>query len=451
MDLLSSISLLKNKIDNFQYGKDSKGNSYSGLKALRIGLKDTYKADEAYISREIKKLYERLTEAENNKIVDEHFTFLKDIDLFYTILKMLDISFEELMDGKQKEKTAPTELSRVNDHISSMEEKLNQLVDIVQLDFTKTNRSSATKKLYEYTSLMIQCCSFNSNNLEYLQLEEQVGPDTDKITIEHSQISFQIITQINSLSGIFIDFKTLEQLSSQKIPIEFLEMQYYRCFEQNRLSDISKALLILNDNSDKYYEKLAKKLERILNNNSTTNDNYIRYSSIVYQFDFINRITIGFTRSLFNNFKYKTVKNLNETKINNIYTLNYGIITSWNDYFKIIKSNSLKLSYKITQSNVEQFYEKLLEKTSSLLKQLSKYLFKTELYKYTHSSIKEIQIIFNTYVHIISTIIFQNNWEVKFDNLKMIENVIEQLEQHTIIISKDLSEAIYDKGFVDDE
>ena len=49
----------------------------------------------------------------------------------------------KIKESEQKEKTAPTELSRVNDHISSMEEKLNQLVDIVQLDIIDIGRCIA--------------------------------------------------------------------------------------------------------------------------------------------------------------------------------------------------------------------------------------------------------------------------------------------------------------------
>ena len=103
MNIKKSLSFLKEKIDSFECSYVSGGKNVIGLEALRFWLRNTYRSNpiktETYVSRQLTALYEKLEQNEDGQVFNsDHFSFMKDADVFFTLLKGLKITFEELMD-----------------------------------------------------------------------------------------------------------------------------------------------------------------------------------------------------------------------------------------------------------------------------------------------------------------------------------------------------------------
>ncbi len=157
MDIKKSASFLKRKIDSFSCNLIIHGEEIIGLEALRYWLKNNYRTSpiksEIYVSRALTKLYKILEQNEAGFIQNsDHFTFMKDVDIFYTILKGLGITFEELMEpGKHKFKSE-TEYDKLHNDNQEIKSLLHELTNVCSLGFTKTDRSSFEEKQKEFQS-----------------------------------------------------------------------------------------------------------------------------------------------------------------------------------------------------------------------------------------------------------------------------------------------------------
>ena len=91
MNINKTFTFLKSQIDNFEYGQKADKTKITGKKALKRYLKETFKTnpnkDASYISNEVGDLYKAL---EYRTISDsDHFHFMNDSDIFYSILKKI--------------------------------------------------------------------------------------------------------------------------------------------------------------------------------------------------------------------------------------------------------------------------------------------------------------------------------------------------------------------------
>lgn len=452
MDIKKSASFLKRKIDSFDCHLIIGGKKIIGLEALRIWLRNNYRTSpiksERYVSRALSNLYEILEENEAGFIQNsDHFSFMKDVDVFYTILKGLGITFEQLMEPGKSKFQPETEYEKLHNDNQEIKSLLHELTNVCTMGFTKTNRSSFEEKQKEFQSFFTSQYIFINFNKKI----EDLGND-EKIQLQQN-LRCCILMSICNISNEIMPFNDLDNLTKQDIPIEYLELQYFRVMQQSKMSVMAKILRDLTGYQRiPYYDKLVERICKEIDNykssptlipdNSYETTNYLLYSCNIALLDLLNRLTFAFSKSYFTNFKYISSVQLKKKKEENDTILKLGMLQSWNAlpslFCNEFQQESLIKQYGFQENHIARLQEIFIKKTGSLLRQLSTYLSNIKERFYSYHIVKEIRELLEEYLHLVVQIIYKENWILTADSESKITNFIDKFTQHTIIISHDM-------------
>ena len=454
MDIKKSCSFLKRKIDSFSCNLIIRGKEVIGLEALRYWLRNNYRTSpiksETYVSRELSKLYYDTLEQNEAGFVQnsDHFTFMKDVDVFYTILKGLGITFEELMEpGKPKFKPE-TEYDKLHTDNQEIKSLLHDLTNVCTLGFTKTNRSSFENKQKEFQTFFTSQYAFINFNKKIEKL------DQEEKTKFQQNLRCCILMSICNISDEIMSFDTLENLTKQDIPIEYLELQYFRVMQQSKMSEMAKILRELKGYQRiPYYDKLVERISNeidIYKSNSSSEitinsydkNNYLLYSCNIALLDLLNRLTFGLSKAYFTNFKYKSSVQLKKKKAENNSILKLAMLPDMNPmpslYLNNFQQDSLIKVYNFQENHIERLQELFIKKIGSMLRQLSTYLSNIKERYYSSEIVIEIRELLEDYVDLVVQIIYKENWILTEDSEEKISDFIDKFNQHTIIISHDM-------------
>ena len=324
-----TLVFLKTQIDSFEYGKDSKGISWKGKKALKMALKESYKQSRSftnkYISDEVSKLYSKLEEDNVNDL--EHFSFMKDTELFYCILKLLNITFEEVMEGGFNDKAPQKSFEILHDDNKKISSKLSDMIELFILLNGNQKRTKIEEKCKDFYYIFNNVSffnEFNKNTKNISKANKQIAEIQQKIFLLNS---------IVNLNNQLITYNSFQNLMNQKIPIEYLQVKYLKVLQDSKKTELTKAFKFLEgDDNDKYYDNLIKKIDKEIESllSATPNGfeftidnyhNYLKYSCLVYSLDTINRLSRVFIKSLFNNFKYRSAVEIKKIDERDYYTI----------------------------------------------------------------------------------------------------------------------------------
>lgn len=454
MNINKTFTFLKSQIDNFEYGQKADKTKITGKKALNRYLKETFKTnpnkDDSYISNELYNLYKCL---ENRTISDsDHFHFMNDSDIFYSILKALKITFEEVMEGEVIQDESYSDLR--DDH-KEIKETLSGLTEIVQLAYGTTQRSDIDVKQKEFSSLFFTINFFNEKMKALNAYEDHNNREKNE---EAKQLATFLTFGIMNESAQIYPVSSIQNLLKDKLPLEFLMLQYLLTIQQSKKTELSKAIAMLNgDKGRKYYDKLAQKLTEEFKNKAdyfneyfplsgdNLNLNYFIYSCDICFLDYLNRIATIYTSSFLKNTKYKyqrklveNIKSSKDLKVNPILLSN---VNDWLSFFAYneLERTSVKKNYDIQTSWINEFLNSFLKQCGSMLRQLSVYLEKIKIRNYTSQVVVDIRELLSEYISITVQVIFGSNYFITDELSKKIETFIEKLNHHTIIISHDMA------------
>ena len=454
MNINKTFTFLKSQIDNFEYGQKADKTKITGKKALKRYLKETFKTnpnkDASYISNEVGDLYKAL---EYRTISDsDHFHFMNDSDIFYSILKALKITFEEVMEGEVIQDESYSDLR--DDH-KEIKETLSGLTEIVQLAYGTTQRSDIDVKQKEFSSLFFTINFFNEKMKALNAYEDHNNREKNE---EAKQLATFLTFGIMNESAQIYPVSSIQNLLKDKLPLEFLMLQYLLTIQQSKKTELSKAIAMLNgDKGRKYYDKLAQKLTEEFKNKpdyfneyfplsgDNLNLNYFIYSCDICFLDYLNRIATIYTSSFLKNTKYKyqrklveNIKSSKDLKVNPILLSN---VNDWLSFFAYneLERTSVKKNYDIQTSWINEFLNSFLKQCGSMLRQLSVYLEKIKIRNYTSQVVVDIRELLSEYISITVQVIFGSNYFITDELSKKIETFIEKLNHHTIIISHDMA------------
>lgn len=458
MDIKKSLTFLKNKIDSFECGRIIGGKPVKGLEALRFWLRNNYKTNPGttanYVSRELTDLYEKLRHNEDGHIFNtDHFCFMKDSAVFYSILKALNITFEELMEPHKHNFHPQTSYELLHQDNEDLKTQIYELTNVVRLGFNKTERSVFEEKQKEFTNMIGFMKIFSDWKKDISTTE----PSKTKELVENQRLIFTIA--ITNISGQIISLNTIKNLTSQDIPMEYLQLQYFKAVQESKTSEIAKIFRELKATQNtKYYDDLAEKISRIItkdtqtthtiissysNITNTDNGNYVLYSCNVCLFDFINRMTIIFTNAFSHNVEYQSALKLKKTKKKAYDLLQYAMISdslTWGDFFyNTFEQTSIKNSFELHEENIAKF-QSFLKETGSKLRQLSVYLANIGERAYSDLVVNEIRTLLDEYISILIQVIYKNFWNLNDEAESRINTFLDDLNQHTIIISHHMGE-----------
>ena len=452
MDIKKSASFLKRKIDSFSCNLIICGEEIIGLEALRYWLRNNYRTNpiqtETYVSRELTKLYLKLEQNEAGFIQNsDHFTFMKDVDVFYTILKGLGITFEQLMEPGKSKFQPETEYEKLHNDNKEIKSLLHELTNVCTMGFTKTNRSSFEEKQKEFQSFFTSQYIFINFNKKI----ENLGQD-EKVQLQQN-LRCCILMSICNISNEIMPFNDLDNLTKQDIPVEYLELQYFRVMQQSKMSVMAKILRDLTGYQRiPYYDRLVERISKEIDNykssptlipdNSYEQTNYLLYSCNIALLDLLNRLTFAFSKSYFTNFKYISSVQLKKKKEENDSILKLGMLPNWNAlpslFCNEIQQESLIKQYGFQENHIERLQEIFIKKTGSMLRQLSTYLSNIKERFYSYQIVIEIRELLEEYLHLVIQIIYKENWILTADSESKISSFIDKFTQHTIIISHDM-------------
>lgn len=450
MDIKKSASFLKRKIDSFSCNLIICGEEIIGLEALRYWLRNNYRTNpiqtETYVSRELTKLYLKLEQNEAGFIQNsDHFTFMKDVDVFYTILKGLGITFEQLMEPGKSKFQPETEYEKLHNDNQEIKSLLHELTNVCTMGFTKTNRSSFEEKQKEFKSFFISQYIFINFNKKI----ENLGQD-EKVQLQQN-LRWCILMSICYISNEIMPFNDSDNLRKQDIPIEYLELQYFRVMQQSKMSVMAKILRDLTGYQRiPYYDRLVERISKEIDNyksspnsdNCYETNNYLLYSCNIALLDLLNRLTFAFSKSYFSNFKYKSSVQLKKKKDENNTILKFGMLPNTNLLSSLCINNfqqdSLIKQYGFQENNITRLQEMFIKKTGSLLRQLSTYLSNIKERFYSYQIVQESRELLEEYLHLVVQIIYKENWILTEDSETKISSFIDKFTQHTIIISHDM-------------
>ena len=450
MDIKKSASFLKRKIDSFSCNLIICGEEIIGLEALRYWLRNNYRTNpiqtETYVSRVLTKLYLKLEQNEAGFIQNsDHFTFMKDVDVFYTILKGLGITFEQLMEPGKSKFQPETEYEKLHNDNQEIKSLLHELTNVCTMGFTKTNRSSFEEKQKEFKSFFISQYIFINFNKKI----ENLGQD-EKVQLQQN-LRWCILMSICYISNEIMPFNDSDNLTKQDIPIEYLELQYFRVMQQSKMSVMAKILRDLTGfQRIPYYDRLVERISKEIDNyksspnsdNCYETNNYLLYSCNIALLDLLNRLTFAFSKSYFSNFKYKSSVQLKKKKDENDSILKLGMLPTWNAlpslFCNEIQQDSLIKQYGFQENNITRLQEMFIKKTGSLLRQLSTYLSNIKERFYSYQIVQESRELLEEYLHLVVQIIYKENWILTEDSETKISSFIDKFTQHTIIISHDM-------------
>ena len=450
MDIKKSASFLKRKIDSFSCNLIICGEEIIGLEALRYWLRNNYRTNpiqtETYVSRVLTKLYLKLEQNEAGFIQNsDHFTFMKDVDVFYTILKGLGITFEQLMEPGKSKFQPETEYEKLHNDNQEIKSLLHELTNVCTMGFTKTNRSSFEEKQKEFKSFFISQYIFINFNKKI----ENLGQD-EKVQLQQN-LRWCILMSICYISNEIMPFNDSDNLRKQDIPIEYLELQYFRVMQQSKMSVMAKILRDLTGYQRiPYYDRLVERISKEIDNyksspnsdNCYETNNYLLYSCNIALLDLLNRLTFAFSKSYFSNFKYKSSVQLKKKKDENNTILKLGMLPNTNLLSSLCINNfqqdSLIKQYGFQENNITRLQEMFIKKTGSLLRQLSTYLSNIKERFYSYQIVQESRELLEEYLHLVVQIIYKENWILTEDSETKISSFIDKFTQHTIIISHDM-------------
>ena len=450
MNIKKSASFLKRKIDSFSCNLIICGEEIIGLEALRYWLRNNYRTNpiqtETYVSRELTKLYLKLEKNEDGFIQNsDHFTFMKDVDVFYTILKGLGITFEQLMEPGKSKFQPETEYEKLHNDNQEIKSLLHELTNVCTMGFTKTNRSSFEEKQKEFKSFFISQYIFINFNKKI----ENLGQD-EKVQLQQN-LRWCILMSICYISNEIMPFNDSDNLRKQDIPIEYLELQYFRVMQQSKMSVMAKILRDLTGfQRIPYYDRLVERISKEIDNyksspnsdNCYETNNYLLYSCNIALLDLLNRLTFAFSKSYFSNFKYKSSVQLKKKKDENNTILKFGMLPNTNLLSSLCINNfqqdSLIKQYGFQENNITRLQEMFIKKTGSLLRQLSTYLSNIKERFYSYQIVQESRELLEEYLHLVVQIIYKENWILTEDSETKISSFIDKFTQHTIIISHDM-------------
>lgn len=454
MNINKTFTFLKSQIDNFEYGQKADKTKITGKKALKRYLKETFKTNpnknESYISNELDRLYKYL---EDRTISDsDHFHFMNDSDIFYSILKALKITFEEVMEGEVIQDESYSDLR--DDH-KEINETLSGLTEIIQLAYGTTQRSDIDVKQKEFSSLFFAINFFNEkmkelNTYENHQIKEK--------TEEAKKVATFLTLGIMNESAQIYTVSSIQNLLNDKLPLEFLMLQYLLTIQQSKKSELSKAISLLNgDEVKRYYDKLAQKLTEEFNNKAdifkdyfpasgdNSDLNYFIYSCDICFLDSLNRIATIYSTSYLKNIKYKyhkkMAKNIRSSNELNETPIVFPDINNWLSFFAFneLERTSIKKNYDIQTEWINDFINSFLKKCGSMLRQISVYLEKIKIRNYTSQVVVEIRELLSEYINLTVQVIFGRNYSITNELNEKIEKFIEKLNHHTEIISHDMA------------
>lgn len=452
MNIKKSASFLKRKIDSFSCNLIICGEEIIGLEALRYWLRNNYRTNpiqtETYVSRVLTKLYLKLEQNEAGFIQNsDHFTFMKDVDVFYTILKGLGITFEQLMEPGKSKFQPETEYEKLHNDNQEIKSLLHELTNVCTMGFTKTNRSSFEEKQKEFKSFFISQYIFINFNKKI----ENLGQD-EKVQLQQN-LRWCILMSICYISNEIMPFNDSDNLRKQDIPIEYLELQYFRVMQQSKMSVMAKILRDLTGYQRiPYYDRLVERISKEIDNyksspnsdNCYETNNYLLYSCNIALLDLLNRLTFAFSKSYFSNFKYKSSVQLKKKKDENNTILKFGMLPNTNLLSSLCINNfqqdSLIKQYGFQENNITRLQEMFIKKTGSLLRQLSTYLSNIKERFYSYQIVQESRELLEEYLHLVVQIIYKENWILTEDSETKISSFIDKFTQHTIIISHDMGE-----------
>ena len=450
MNIKKSASFLKRKIDSFSCNLIICGEEIIGLEALRYWLRNNYRTNpiqtETYVSRVLTKLYLKLEQNEAGFIQNsDHFTFMKDVDVFYTILKGLGITFEQLMEPGKSKFQPETEYEKLHNDNQEIKSLLHELTNVCTMGFTKTNRSSFEEKQKEFKSFFISQYIFINFNKKI----ENLGQD-EKVQLQQN-LRWCILMSICYISNEIMPFNDSDNLRKQDIPIEYLELQYFRVMQQSKMSVMAKILRDLTGYQRiPYYDRLVERISKEIDNyksspnsdNCYETNNYLLYSCNIALLDLLNRLTFAFSKSYFSNFKYKSSVQLKKKKDENNTILKFGMLPNTNLLSSLCINNfqqdSLIKQYGFQENNITRLQEMFIKKTGSLLRQLSTYLSNIKERFYSYQIVQESRELLEEYLHLVVQIIYKENWILTEDSETKISSFIDKFTQHTIIISHDM-------------
>lgn len=450
MNIKKSASFLKRKIDSFSCNLIICGEEIIGLEALRYWLRNNYRTNpiqtETYVSRVLTKLYLKLEQNEAGFIQNsDHFTFMKDVDVFYTILKGLGITFEQLMEPGKSKFQPETEYEKLHNDNQEIKSLLHELTNVCTMGFTKTNRSSFEEKQKEFKSFFISQYIFINFNKKI----ENLGQD-EKVQLQQN-LRWCILMSICYISNEIMPFNDSDNLRKQDIPIEYLELQYFRVMQQSKMSVMAKILRDLTGYQRiPYYDRLVERISKEIDNyksspnsdNCYETNNYLLYSCNIALLDLLNRLTFAFSKSYFSNFKYKSSVQLKKKKDENNTILKLGMLPNTNLLSSLCINNfqqdSLIKQYGFQENNITRLQEMFIKKTGSLLRQLSTYLSNIKERFYSYQIVQESRELLEEYLHLVVQIIYKENWILTEDSETKISSFIDKFTQHTIIISHDM-------------
>lgn len=450
MNIKKSASFLKRKIDSFSCNLIICGEEIIGLEALRYWLRNNYRTNpiqtETYVSRVLTKLYLKLEQNEAGFIQNsDHFTFMKDVDVFYTILKGLGITFEQLMEPGKSKFQPETEYEKLHNDNQEIKSLLHELTNVCTMGFTKTNRSSFEEKQKEFKSFFISQYIFINFNKKI----ENLGQD-EKVQLQQN-LRWCILMSICYISNEIMPFNDSDNLRKQDIPIEYLELQYFRVMQQSKMSVMAKILRDLTGYQRiPYYDRLVERISKEIDNyksspnsdNCYETNNYLLYSCNIALLDLLNRLTFAFSKSYFSNFKYKSSVQLKKKKDENNTILKFGMLPNTNLLSSLCINNfqqdSLIKQYGFQENNITRLQEMFIKKTGSLLRQLSTYLSNIKERFYSYQIVQESRELLEEYLHLVVQIIYKENWILTEDSETKISSFIDKFIQHTIIISHDM-------------
>lgn len=476
VDILLS---LKNKIDNFSYGVNSKSKDVTGIEALRNAVVDNYLKEltglglsERYITDQINDLYDKLkTIEERNTLKDPWFKFSNSADVTYYILKTLNLSLEDVIENDFGHFRAKSEYDKLNDRMDQMVEAFANLSDTLYICNKKPGRTNFAAKVIDFNVVFSSISYFNSriNAIDTLNGNNK--------TLAEKQLKTELLCEMFRLSSMFYNYPLVQNLLSKPIPSELMLLQYFQLYKESKKTLMDKALENIKDPTTKtnYYDDLFEKIaseinviieeknwakkdspsgdfsttelakldtpeNRIANYNNRLN--YYRYSCTVCLFDFINRTSREFTIAAFNNFSYMISKKFHDSvnkTINFISMPPYlKTINSWFEFFgESMNQTNLKLRKQQVRDNVDELKD-FTKTIGSKLHQLAVYLERINLRNYSNEVLSEMQSMFSKYLEIISTIIFICNWNITDDIRKKMAELEETLDAHSIIVGHDM-------------
>ncbi len=454
MNINKTFSFLKSQIDNFEYGQKADKSKITGKKALKKYLKETFKnnpnKDERYVSDQVDDLYKLL---EDRTISDsDRFHFMNDSDIFYSILKALKITFEEVMEGKIIQDESYSDLR--DDH-KEIKETLSGLTEIVQLAYGATQRSDIDVKQKEFSSLFFTINFFNEKMRD---LNTYEGHQNKEKNEDAQQLASFLTFGIMNESAQIYTVSSIQNLLKDKLPLEFLMLQYLLTIQQSKKTELSKAIAMLKgDKGRKYYDKLAQKLTEEFNNKAdifneyfpASGDNldlnYFIYSCDICFLDSLNRIATIYTSSYLKNTKYKyqrkMVENNQSSKDLKVNPFVLSNVNNWLSFFAYneLERTSIKSNYDIQTDWIKDFHNSFLKKCGSMLRQLSVYLEKIKIRNYTSQVVVEIRDLLSEYISITVKVIFGSNYFITDELSEKIETFIDKFNHHTIIISHDMA------------